>query len=78
MARALKVALALTVALAGAAGAAGAGRAAASELVALGAPRTVVTSPLPHEYLAGTALPEEWDWCDVGGRSLCTRSLNQQ
>ena len=64
-------------AAAGAAGA-GAGRAAVSELVTLGAPRAVVTSALPHEYLAGTALPEEWDWCDVGGRSFCTRSLNQQ
>jgi hypothetical protein len=72
--------LALAGAACAAAGAAnaGAGHALVSELVAVGAPRAVVTSALPHEYLAGTALPEEWDWCDMAGRSFCTRSLNQQ
>merc|ERR1712178_321642 len=34
-------------------------------------------SPLPHEYMATEALPEEFNWCDMNGTSYCTKSLNQ-
>merc|ERR1712054_262639 len=34
-------------------------------------------NPLPHEYLATEALPEEYNWCDMNGTNYCTKSLNQ-
>mmetsp|Transcript_8889 Transcript_8889/g.12729 ORF Transcript_8889/g.12729 Transcript_8889/m.12729 type:complete len:358 (+) Transcript_8889:102-1175(+) len=34
-------------------------------------------SPLPHEYVADKDLPKNWDWRNIDGRSLITKSLNQ-
>eukprot|EP00816_Leptocylindrus_hargravesii_P004826 CAMPEP_0196801718 /NCGR_PEP_ID=MMETSP1362-20130617/1487_1 /TAXON_ID=163516 /ORGANISM="Leptocylindrus danicus, Strain CCMP1856" /LENGTH=388 /DNA_ID=CAMNT_0042172807 /DNA_START=27 /DNA_END=1193 /DNA_ORIENTATION=+ len=39
--------------------------------------REDVTSPLPHTYIDGAALPEAFSWGDVDGVSYLTRSLNQ-
>ncbi len=48
-----------------------------SELVALYSVPAVVKSALPHSYVAVGGI-REWDWCNVGGRSFCTRALNQR
>lgn len=36
-----------------------------------------VTSLLPHHYLAGQALPDQWDWGDVNGVNYLTSTRNQ-
>lgn len=36
-----------------------------------------ITSPLPHSYVMGTALPDSFTWGDVNGVSYLTKSLNQ-
>jgi hypothetical protein len=48
-----------------------------SELVATYSVPSVVKSALPHTYVAVGGI-REWDWCNVGGRSFCTRALNQR
>mmetsp|Transcript_13472 Transcript_13472/g.20134 ORF Transcript_13472/g.20134 Transcript_13472/m.20134 type:complete len:358 (-) Transcript_13472:120-1193(-) len=35
------------------------------------------TSPLPHEYVADKDVPLNWDWGNVDGKSMITKSLNQ-
>jgi cathepsin X len=35
------------------------------------------TSPLPHEYIDVSALPQSFDWGNVNGTSYITKSLNQ-
>lgn len=39
--------------------------------------KSVVYSPLPHEYIEKTDLPEEFDWRNVDGVNYCTKDLNQ-
>ncbi len=48
-----------------------------SELEALYSVPAVVKSALPHTYVTVGGI-REWDWCNVGGRSFCTRALNQR
>ena len=48
-----------------------------SELVAQYSVPEVVLSALPHTYVAVGGI-REWDWCNVAGRSFCTRALNQR
>jgi cathepsin X len=38
---------------------------------------TVVSSPLPHTYIAKDELPKAFSWHDVDGRSYVTKNLNQ-
>jgi cathepsin X len=35
------------------------------------------TFPSSHETLSAEALPDAYNWCDVDGKSYCTKSLNQ-
>mmetsp|Transcript_10078 Transcript_10078/g.17723 ORF Transcript_10078/g.17723 Transcript_10078/m.17723 type:complete len:372 (-) Transcript_10078:148-1263(-) len=37
----------------------------------------VVMSQRPHEYVDMEALPKSLDWCDMDGKSYCTKMLNQ-
>eukprot|EP01113_Clastostelium_recurvatum_P000922 TRINITY_DN103_c0_g1_i2.p1 TRINITY_DN103_c0_g1~~TRINITY_DN103_c0_g1_i2.p1 ORF type:complete len:311 (-),score=64.96 TRINITY_DN103_c0_g1_i2:101-976(-) len=36
-----------------------------------------VVSPLPHTYIAPSAVPAAWDWRDANGTNFCTVSRNQ-
>lgn len=36
-----------------------------------------IVSPLPQVTLDSSKLPQSYSWCDVNGKNLCTRSLNQ-
>jgi len=36
-----------------------------------------VRNPEPSEYVAPSAIPDEWDWRNVNGTSFVTRGLNQ-
>merc|ERR1712153_123949 len=38
---------------------------------------SVVTSPLPQDYIATSSLPTNFTWCDNEGVNYCTKSLNQ-
>jgi cathepsin X len=35
------------------------------------------TSPLPHEYVDDKDVPMDWDWGNVDGKSMLTKTLNQ-
>lgn len=38
----------------------------------------VVKSPLPHEYVKASELPDRWDWRNVNGTNFCSKVLTQQ
>eukprot|EP00164_Ancoracysta_twista_P001945 GFYU01002555.1.p2 GENE.GFYU01002555.1~~GFYU01002555.1.p2 ORF type:complete len:292 (+),score=99.18 GFYU01002555.1:36-911(+) len=39
--------------------------------------RSVVRTPLPHQFLSKDDLPKEWDWRNVDGQNFVTKDLNQ-
>lgn len=39
--------------------------------------KELITTPLPHTYLAPYAVPESWDWRNVDGKNFVSPSRNQ-
>jgi cathepsin X len=38
----------------------------------------VIRSPLPHQYLNASDLPEAWDWRNINGVNYCSKVMTQQ